>query len=66
MVIRVKTKKKKTTMKKIYKNPEIKMVKVQTAQMIATSTVEMYGTNANSAGMSRDGGSFWDDDEEDY
>ena len=53
-------------MKKLYKNPEIKVVKVQVTLMQDASSVQMYGTNANSAGMSRDGGSFWDDDDEDY
>ena len=54
-------------MKKIYQNPEIKIIKVQTAQIIAGSpnAPEMYGTNATGEGMSRRrGNSFWDDDEE--
>lgn len=50
-------------MKKIYQNPEVKIVKVQTAKMIAAST-EMYGKDATDAAMSRQGGSLWDDDED--
>ena len=55
-------------MKKIYQNPETKIVKVQTAKMIAVSSLEMYGKNATGPAMSRQrGGSNWDDDEsEDY
>ena len=56
--------KKKTAMKKIYQIPEMKVVKVQTARMIAASTAEMYGKNAEGDGLSRRGGSLWDDDEE--
>ena len=48
-------------MKKTYQNPQITIVKVQTAQMIAASTT-MYGENATGPGMSR-GGAFWDDEE---
>lgn len=48
-------------MKKIYQNPEIKVIKVQTAKMIAASA-EMYGTDATGPGMSR-GSAFWDDEE---
>ena len=50
-------------MKKIYQIPEMKVVKVQTAQLIAGS-VEMYGKNAESEGLSRRGGSLWDDDDD--
>ena len=52
-------------MKKKYQNPETKVIKVQTSQIIAASPVEMYGKNATSEAMSRDGGSSWDD-EDDY
>ena len=51
-------------MKKIYQNPEIKVIKVQTAKMIAAST-EMYGKDATGSAMSRQGGSLWDEDEDD-
>jgi hypothetical protein len=55
--------KRKIRMKKIYKNPETKVVKVQTSQIIAASPaqVQMYGKGATSAGMSR---RSWSDDEE--
>lgn len=56
-------------MKKIYQNPEIKIVKVQTAKMIADST--RMGINSSDPALdnessvaSRRGGSFWDDDED--
>lgn len=52
------------TMKKIYQNPEMKIVKIQTAQMIAVST-KMYGKNATGDAMSRQGNSLWDDDDDD-
>lgn len=53
-------------MKKIYQNPETKIVKVQTAQMIALST-QMYGKNATGEALSRQGeNAGWSDDEEDY
>ena len=49
-------------MKKTYQNPELKIFKVQTTQMIAAST-DMYGKNATGEAMSRDGGSLWDDED---
>ncbi len=52
-------------MKKTYMTPATKVVKVRLQRMLAGSQVDMYGTNATSAGMSRDGG-FWDDEEEDW
>ena len=55
-------------MKKTYQNPEIKVVKVQTAQMIAASTEVGVGSNydpeTSGAIQSRRGGSLWDDDDE--
>lgn len=52
-------------MKKVYMKPMMNMVKVHTAQMIATS-IDMYGTNATDEGMSRrGGGSLWDEDDDD-
>ena len=57
-------------MKKTYQNPEMKIVKVQMTQMIATSnpdgfvgTLGSNGGNGNDA-LGRRGGSLWDDDEE--
>lgn len=50
-------------MKKTYQNPQIEIVNVQTAQMIAAST-EMYGKNATGAAMSRRHESVWDDEED--
>jgi len=50
-------------MKKIYINPETKIVKIQTANMIAIS---LYGKDAEDEGMSRRGNNSLWDDEEDY
>ena len=47
-------------MKKIYQNPEINVVKIQTTQMIAVS---MVGKDATGTAMSRDTNDLWDDDE---
>lgn len=53
-------------MKKTYQNPTMKIVKVKTTQMIATSPkAQMYGKDATSEGMSRRGRS-WDDEEDDF
>lgn len=52
-------------MKKLYKNPEIKIIKVQTAQILAES-LGIQGEAQGSTMLSRDGGSFWDDEDEDY
>ena len=50
-------------MKKIYQNPETKVVMVQTSQIIAASPdqVQMYGKGATGEGMSR---RAWSDDED--
>ena len=62
-----KTKERKQAMKKIYQNPEIKIVKVQTAQIMAGSPGYGGNTIETSGNLSREnGGSLWDDDEEDY
>lgn len=59
-------------MKKTYQNPETKIVKVQTAKMIAASDFNQAlggeGTGGDGGkALSRRGGSVWDDDEsEDY
>ena len=51
-------------MKKIYQNPKIKIVKVQTAQMVASSPGYGGNTTESSGNLSRRfGGSLWDDDE---
>ena len=53
-------------MKKIYQNPEIKIVKVQTAQMVAASPGYGGSTGETSGNLSREfRGSLWDDDEDD-
>ena len=56
-------------MKKIYQNPETKIVKVQTAKMIAVSgfNQDLGGEGTGGAGgnaLSRRGGSVWDDDDD--
>ena len=56
--------KEKEDMKKIYQIPEIKVVNVQPTLM-QDASINMYGKNATSAGMSREGGSFWDNDDYD-
>lgn len=53
-------------MKKIYQNPEIKIVKVQTAQMVAASPGYGGSTTETSGNLSREGGSLWDDENDDY
>ena len=52
-------------MKKLYQNPEIKVVKMEVTHLCEPSAVQMYGKDATSGAMSRDGSSnFWDDDED--
>lgn len=51
-------------MKKIYKNPTIKVVDLQTTEMIAASA-EMYGKDATGTAMGRRGNpSEWEDEDE--
>lgn len=52
-------------MKKIYQNPEINIVKIETTQMIAQSFENKLGTSGGngSSALGRQGSS-WDDDEE--
>ena len=51
-------------MKKTYQNPEIRIVKVQTAQMLANS-LGVQGDAQGSTMLSRQhGGSLWDDDDD--
>ncbi len=52
-------------MKKQYKNPEITVIKMQVTHLCDPS-IQMYGKDAEDAGMSRDGGGFWDGDDDDY
>ncbi|MBP1541431.1 MAG: hypothetical protein ILA25_04600 [Prevotella sp.] len=51
-------------MKKTYINPEMNIVKIQTAQMIAASPGYGGNTNATSGNLSRRGDFFEDDDDE--
>ena len=55
--------KKKTAMKKTYQIPEMKIVKVQTAQMVAAS-LGVQGDAEGSTMLSRQRGSLWDDDDD--
>ena len=48
-------------MKKVYKNPTTKVIKIQTMQMLAVSA-KMYGQDATGAGMSPE----WFDFDDDY
>ena len=55
-------------MKNIYQKPETTVIKIHTAQMMASSPAapDMYGEKATGEAMSRQGGSLWDDcDDED-
>lgn len=56
-------KKKKTAMKKTYQNPEMKIVKVQTAQMIASS-LGLQGEAKGNTMLSRQRDTAWEDDDE--
>ena len=52
-------------MRKTYFAPEIKVVMIQTAGMLAQSFELKSGTVGGSAALSREsGGSFWDDEED--
>lgn len=61
MVINVELKKKQTTMKQTYINPELKVVKLQTQQFMMLSTLGT--TEATSGNLSRE---FDYEDEEEY
>lgn len=61
MVINVELKKKQTTMKQTYINPELKVVKLQTQQFMMLSTLGT--TNATNGNLSRE---FDYEDEEEY
>lgn len=54
-------------MKKTYINPQIKVIKIEAARMIAASTelgVSSTNYNGTTTVESRRGNSLWDDDEE--
>jgi hypothetical protein len=53
-------------MKKIYVSPSLNVVKVELAQMVATSIAIGNNYNGSSEIESRRGGSDWDDDDDDY
>ena len=55
-------------MKKTYIAPEMEIVKVQTAGMLAQSSFDLKSERVSgSSALSRESGSSsWDDDEEDY
>ena len=55
-------------MKKIYQSPELKVVKIQSCQMIAASEYIQIGSRYDGSTTieSRRGGDNWDEDEEDY
>ncbi len=54
-------------MKKIYFAPETNIYQVETQQILAGSPVaEMYGQNAQGAGLSRQKDDFWDEEEDEY
>lgn len=52
-------------MKKLYKNPEINIIKIQTAQMIAES-LRIQGDAQGNTMLSRDRNGFFDDEDDDY
>ncbi|MBR0050306.1 MAG: hypothetical protein IJP74_13490 [Prevotella sp.] len=51
-------------MKKTYKNPELKIVNVRTAQLMIASPGYGGSTNAVEGNLSRRRGSDWEDDDE--
>ena len=51
-------------MKKIYRHPKTINVKVEPTKIMAGSPDYGGTTEETSGNLSRDGGSFWDDDEE--
>lgn len=52
-------------MKKIYQNPKITIIKIQTTQIMAGSPGYGGETTETSGNLSREGGSFFDDDSDD-
>lgn len=54
-------------MKKIYKNPETVIVELQAKQqMLAGSNEDVNLNNSNASEWGSRGGSFWDDDDDEY
>ncbi|MBQ8487318.1 MAG: hypothetical protein IJ533_06690 [Prevotella sp.] len=51
-------------MKKTYQNPTAKVVKIQPYLMQSASASILGETTKTSGNLSREGGSFWDEDEE--
>ena len=58
-------KQKDTTMKKIYQNPTIKIVRIATQRLLADSLQYGGTTTKNNGNLSRRGNDLWDDDEDD-
>lgn len=52
-------------MKKIYQNPKIAIIKIQTTQIMAGSPGYGGETTETKGNLSREGGSFFDDDSDD-
>ena len=59
-------KQKDTTMKKIYQNPTIKIVRIATQRLLADSLQYGRSTTETSGNLSRRGGDIWDDEDEEY
>ena len=53
-------------MKKIYQNPKITIIKIQTTQIMAGSLRYGNSTEATSGNLSREGGSFFDDSDDEW
>lgn len=51
-------------MKKIYINPNITIVNIQTLSMLANSTLGVSSVEVNGANADSRGNGFWDDDED--
>ena len=59
--------KKEKAMKKIYMIPTTQIVNIKTNKMIAASlNISSYNADTNGGMLSRDGGDFWDDEDDDY
>jgi hypothetical protein len=58
-------KQKDTTMKKIYQNPTIKIVRIATQRLLADSLQYGRATTETSGNLSRRGNNLWGDDDDD-
>ncbi len=58
-------KQKDTTMKKIYQNPTIKIVRIATQRLLADSLQYGRTTTETSGNLSRRGNNLWGDDDDD-